>query len=214
MNAGSREPQSCSMACLTVADVVKGPGVSSHGSGRGSCMRCLLQTGAHVLERPFQLLLRLEVLRARLVELTLQLLHLALRLLGALHRLDRLVGVRIDVGQHAGHRLLQHLVLAIGELGGVHLALDLLALLLLALHLELRPVGLRLRGAVQLVLGRERLLQRVDRVGVRLQSLRDLVESPLELVADAVEFLESNELRDDVFHAYPCVHTVDQFLIP
>jgi hypothetical protein len=33
MKAASREPQLCNMACLTVAEVVKGPGVNRNGSG-------------------------------------------------------------------------------------------------------------------------------------------------------------------------------------
>ena len=32
MKPASREPQSCTMACLTLAEVVSGPGVSSSGS--------------------------------------------------------------------------------------------------------------------------------------------------------------------------------------
>jgi hypothetical protein len=32
MNSASREPQSWTMACLTLAEVVSGPGVSSSGS--------------------------------------------------------------------------------------------------------------------------------------------------------------------------------------
>src|SRR5262245_19577602 len=38
MNSASREPQSCSMASLTVREVVSGPGVSRYGSCRESVM--------------------------------------------------------------------------------------------------------------------------------------------------------------------------------
>src|SRR5262245_53674444 len=40
MNSTSREPQSRSIASLTVREVVRGPGVSSQGSRRGSVMAC------------------------------------------------------------------------------------------------------------------------------------------------------------------------------
>src|ERR1700687_492622 len=42
MNSASREPQSWSIASLTVREVVSGPGVSSQESRRGSVMAMLL----------------------------------------------------------------------------------------------------------------------------------------------------------------------------